>query len=149
MDSIDQSILNLLSENARTSASEISRRVNLSIPAVSERIKKMEESGLIEQYTVKVNRKQMGYDMLVMIFVSLEHSQYISDFRSTIISYPEVIECHHILGEYDYLLKVLLKDSEELETFLSEKLKSIRGVKHSNTLLLLSALKETINRQEG
>ena len=69
MDAMDQAILNILSENARTSASEISRKINLSIPAVSERIRKMEESGLIEHYTVKINRKQMGYDMLVVIFV--------------------------------------------------------------------------------
>jgi Lrp/AsnC family leucine-responsive transcriptional regulator len=146
MDAIDKIILNLLKENSRTTASQISKRVNLSIPAVSERIRKLDEMKLIEQYTIKINRRQMGHQLLVAIFVTLDHTAHINQFRTQIISYPEVLECHHTIGEYDYMLKVLLNDSEELESFISDKLKTIPGIQRTNTILLLSTLKEEINR---
>lgn len=146
MDQIDIAILNLLKANGRTTASEISKSVNLSIPAVSERIRKLDEGHIIEQYTIKVNRGEMGYHLLAMIFVNIEKTEQIEHFRQTIVSYPEVLECHHLAGEYDYLLKVLVPGTSELEGFLSDKLKTIEGVIKSNTLIVLSTLKESINR---
>jgi Lrp/AsnC family leucine-responsive transcriptional regulator len=146
MDQIDINILNYLKQNGRASASEISKKVNLSIPAVSERIKKLEENKIIDQYTVKINKKKMGYALHAIIFVSLSDSSNITNFRNLIIEYPEVTECHHIAGEYDYMLKIILKDTDELENFLGKKLKSIQGVKNTNTIIILSTLKETVNR---
>jgi len=146
MDMIDLNILETLKQNGRETASEISKKVHLSIPAVSERIKKLEEANIIEKYTIKINREKMGYKLLVTIFVNIEQTVNIKHFRETIIKYSEVIECHHIVGEYDYMLKVLLKDSSELEDFIGNKLKSIKGVQKSNTIVILSTLKEEINR---
>ncbi|MFJ7827903.1 Lrp/AsnC family transcriptional regulator [Psychrobacillus sp. NPDC096623] len=146
MDIIDAKILEALKCNGRATASEISKKVNLSIPAVSERIKKLEEANVIEQYTVKINREKMGYKLLAIIFVNIDHAANIQQFRESIIQFSEVIECHHLAGEYDYMLKVLIEDTGKLEIFLSEKLKSIQGVQKSNTLIVLSTLKEISNR---
>lgn len=146
MDIIDAKILEVLKQNGRSTASDISKKVNLSIPAVSERIRKLEEANVIEQYTVKINREKMGYKLLAIIFVNIDHTANIRQFREAIIQFSEVMECHHMAGEYDYMLKVLVEDTAQLEFFLSEKLKSIRGVQTSNTLIVLSTLTEKLNR---
>ena len=146
MDQIDHSILNIMKLNGRISASEISKRVNLSIPAVTERIRKLEESQMIEHYDIRINRNKMGLKLLTMILLTLDRSADIEHFREEVVQLEEVIECHHIAGEYDYMLKVLINDTAELETFLSKKLKGIEGVQRSNSLIVLSTLKEVVNR---
>ncbi|MEN1760302.1 Lrp/AsnC family transcriptional regulator [Anoxynatronum sibiricum] len=146
MDQIDSHILEIMKANGRVTVSEISKKVNLSIPAVSERIRKLEESQVIEAYSIRINRRKMGYHLLTIIFVNIDHTVHISDFRETIVAFEEVIECHHMAGEYDYMLKVLLKDTAELEVFLSQKLKGIPGVQKSNSFIILSTLKEIANR---
>ncbi|WP_391204655.1 Lrp/AsnC family transcriptional regulator [Psychrobacillus sp. L4] len=146
MDLIDAKILEALKKNGRSTASEISKKVSLSIPAVSERIRKLEDAKIIEQYTVKINREKMGYKLLAIIFLNIDHAANIKSFREAIIPFTEVIECHHMAGEYDYMLKVLVEDTAELEILLNDKLKSIQGVRTSNTLIVLSTLKENSNR---
>lgn len=145
MDSIDLKIINVLKENSRLSTSEISRRVNLSIPAVAERIRKMEEADIIEKYTVKVNREKLSYKLLAFIFVNIDKTENVEEFRKSIVQYDSVLECHHVAGEYDYLLKVLVEDTRSLEYFISNIMKKIKGVVKSNTLITLSTLKENIN----
>jgi len=146
MDAIDRDILEVMKVNGRATASEISRKVNLSVPAVSERIRKLEDSKIIEQYTIRVNRENMGYKLLAMIFVNIDQTENLENFRKIITNMEEVLECHHLAGEYDFMLKVLLKDTAELEHFLSNRVKLIKGVKKSNTLIALTTLKEEINR---
>lgn len=148
MDTIDQQILQHLENNARSTAKEISSHVNLSVPAVSERIRKLEASGIIEQYTLKVNRKKLGYRLLAFVFVNIDYEANIEPARDAIVAIPEVLECHHMAGEYDYLLKVLLEDTEELEFFISRKLKKIKGVMKTNSTISLLTIKEVANRQE-
>ncbi len=146
MDTTDRRILEALKENGRATASDISKSVDLSVPAVTERIRKLQETGIIEQYTVRINRAKMGYRLCAMIFVGIVTTADIGGFRSEIVHCPEVIECHHIAGEYDYLLKVIVEDTNGLERFLSKRLKSIRGVAKTNTIVVLSTLKERVNR---
>ena len=146
MDQIDRHIIGILQANSRATVSEISRDVGLSIPAVSERIRKLEESGTIASYSVRVNRTAAGFHLMAMMFVSIDKTEQIANFRSTVVSFPQVLECHHITGDYDYLLKLLLRDTVELEHFLSRQLKSIEGVSRTNTQIILSSLKEEINR---
>lgn len=145
MDEIDKSILKELKKNGRVSTSEISKRVYLSVPAVAERIKKMEQANIIEKYTIKINKKKIGYNLLAFILVNINTTENIENFRMKIIQEPHVLECHHIAGPNDYLLKVLVRDTEELENFLSNILKNINGVETSNTIISLSTLKEEIN----
>ncbi|BBF41819.1 transcriptional regulator, AsnC family [Lachnospiraceae bacterium KM106-2] len=146
MDNTDFAILNILKDNSRATASEISKKVKLSIPAVSERIHKLEDSHIIEKYTVKVNRNLMNYNLMAIVLISLEDTSKLENFQEAILQYSEVLESYHIAGQYDYLLKLLVKDTTELDTFLTYHLKSIPGVKKTNTLIILSTLKETENR---
>lgn len=145
MDTIDLAILDALKENSRMTASEISKRVNLSIPAVSERIRKMEEAEIIEAYTIKMNRMKTNGKLLSFIFVNIDQTEHIEEFRQSIVQCSSVLECHHVAGEYDYLLKVLVEDTQALEHFISNTLKNIKGVLKSNTIISLSSLKENIN----
>lgn len=146
MDEIDCSILSVLKKNGRTTASEISRNVNLSAPLwARERMKKMEVAHIIEHYTTRINRKEMGLGLVAFILVTLENTEDVQAFRRAIIQYDAVLECHHIAGEYDYLLKVLVEDAHALELFLSNSLKGIKGVSKSNTIISLLTLKEEIN----
>lgn len=145
MDEIDCKILNALKENGRATSSEISKKVALSVPAVAERIRKLEQSNIIEKYTVKLNQKSAGYNLLAFVFVNIDVAENIEDFRTKIIQERNVLECHHIAGPNDYLLKVLVSDTDELENFISQILKKIKGVVTSNTFIRLSTLKEEIN----
>lgn len=146
MDHTDLAILNALDKNSRATVSEISKIVNLSTPAVSERIKKLEEAGIIEQFALKLNHNKMNFTLMAFVFVSLKGGASIPQFRDSMLSFPEVLECHHIAGEYDYLLKVLLKDTQELESFISNRLKGIFSVQKTNTLINLSTIKSDLNR---
>ena len=149
MDSIDQQLLKLLSNNGRATASELSRKVNLSVPAVSERLRKLESTGTIDYYGIRINRELLGYKLMAFIFVNIDLEENIDSSRVAIAAYPEVLECHQMAGEYDYLLKVLLEDTKELEYFISKKLKRIKGVQKSNTLIGLSTSKDVLNRMEA
>ncbi|WP_025692813.1 Lrp/AsnC family transcriptional regulator [Paenibacillus zanthoxyli] len=146
MDEIDRSILEALKENSRMTVSDISKRVKLSIPAVTERIRKMDESGMIEEYTIKINRAKAGYKLMAFVLVVIDRTEQIPAFRAFISDCDEVLECHHLAGEFDYLLKVLVEDTGELEKFLSDRLKGVPGVIRSNTMISLSSLKEKWNR---
>ncbi len=138
-------ILNALHENSRMTISEIGKRVNLSIPSVTERIRKMDEAGIIECYTIKINRAKTNYKLLAYVLVTLDRTEHIEGFRNAMLECASVLECHHIAGEYDYLLKVLVEDPMQLERFLSETLKKIPGVQKSNTMITLSTVKENLN----
>jgi Lrp/AsnC family leucine-responsive transcriptional regulator len=146
MDHTDLAILSALDKNSRATVSEISKEVNLSTPAVSERIRKLEDAGIITQYTVKLNSHKMNLKLTAFVFVTLKGGASIAQFRESINSYPEVLECHHIAGEYDYLLKVLLQDTQELERFISHRLKGIFSIQKTNTLVNLSTIKSDLNR---
>jgi Lrp/AsnC family leucine-responsive transcriptional regulator len=145
MDATDYAILNELKRNGRASASEISKQVNLSIPAVAERIRKMEQAEVIQQYTVKINRDKIGKRLLAFIFVNIDKTENIDNFKHAIVQHDCVLECHHVAGTYDYLLKVVTEDTQALEDFLSKILKKIKGVSNSNTIIALITLKEKIN----
>lgn len=145
MDAIDTSILAILKGNGRASASEISKKVRLSVPAVAERIRKLEQNGIIKQYTVKIDRYQSGERLLAFVFVNIDRTDHIDNFRKQIVRHPCVLECHHIAGAYDYLLKIALPDTQALESFLSGTLKKIEGVSNSNTIITLTTLKEELN----
>ncbi|MDU1912555.1 Lrp/AsnC family transcriptional regulator [Fusobacterium sp.] len=145
MDEIDRNILKELKKNGRMSISEISKKVYLSVPAVAERIRKMEQGEIIEKYTIKINQKKIGYNLLAFVLINIDVTENIENFKLKIIQESCVLECYHIAGPNDYLLKVLVRDTEELENFLSNILKKINGVVTSNTIISLSTLKEEIN----
>ncbi|MGO0061916.1 Lrp/AsnC family transcriptional regulator [Brevibacillus fluminis] len=142
MDEVDQRIVELLRANSRMSSSEISKRVHLSVPAVAERIRKLEERQIIQSFTVKLNREKLGQTLIAYIFVSIERPEHINGFKEHVLQNSAVLECHHLAGEYDYLLKVATAGTSGLETLISRELKSIPGIVKTNTIITLSSVKE-------
>ena len=144
MDHHDNKILQLLSANSRITGADISRKVNLSLPAVTERLRKLDRSGYIDKYTIKMNRQRLELNILAFIQVWIDHSKGAGNLDS-IIALNEVLECHHIAGDYDLLLKVVVKDTVALEDLLVKKIKGIKSVTRTSTTIILSTYKEEIN----
>lgn len=145
MDEIDWMIIDVLKTNARETVSKISKIVHLSVPSTAERIKKLESNGIIDQYIAKINRKKTGQRLLAFVFLNIDKNADTETFYREIEQQSCVLECHHVAGSYDYLLKVLLEDTQALDQFLSKVLKQITGVRNSNTIITLNTVKEDIN----
>jgi len=145
LDELDIIILVILQTNARLSNAELARRVNLSPPATLTRVRRLEESGLIKAHVTLVDRRLAGYDLLCFISVSLQlHDvEQVTGFRDIVEEMSEVLECHHVTGDYDYLLKVVAHNTKDLENFLLKKLTPIPGVARIHTSLVLNEVKST------
>lgn len=141
MDSIDIKILNCLHENARMSSSMIGERINLSVSAVIERIKKLEQSGIIKGYPVILNSEAIGKETAAFVFVSLEHPRYNDLFVELIHKNSEITECHMITGDFDFIVKVMTHSTKSLERILVG-IKRIKGVSLTRTLVVLRSVKE-------
>ena len=144
MDKIDRKILAELQHNGRASLQEISQAVGLSSTPCWTRIKKLEETGVIERYTVNLNAEALGLGETVMVQVTLDrHSDNtLENFGEVLASIPEVVEAYLVSGEYDYLLRIAVKDTKDYERLLREKLYKIKGVRHSKSSFVLRTLKK-------
>lgn len=140
MDYIDYQILSCLKENARENATNIGARINLSTSAVIERIKKLEASGVIAQYTTIIDQSTLGRDLMAFISVSLEHPKYNESFVEQIRAQEAVAECYYIAGDFDFLLKVVTHTGKTLEQILNY-VKSLAGVSRTRTSVVLSTSK--------
>lgn len=143
LDAIDYLLLTALQRDARLTNTELARRVKLSPAGLQRRLKKLEESGFIDRYVALLNREAVGLDMLCFVQVTLQRHQpeLIQQFRALLQDVPEVLECHHITGEYDYLLKVVVRNRHHLEHFLVEILTPAPGMDKIRTSLVLSEIK--------
>jgi DNA-binding Lrp family transcriptional regulator len=105
----------------------------------------LEKTGYIRQYAAIVSREKAGYDLLVFIHISLQvhQLQQVEKFRAAVRQMPEVLECHHITGEYDYLLKVVLRNRKDLERFVVDRLTPMPGVARIHTSLVFTEVKST------
>jgi Lrp/AsnC family leucine-responsive transcriptional regulator len=144
MDAIDRKILSVLQKNARASLQEVGQSVGLSTSPCWERIRKMEQAGVIEGYTVRINAQQLGLQDTVLVQVTLDsHSDNTLDkFGETLAAIPEVVEAYLVSGEYDYLLRVAVKDTRDYERLLRERLYKIKGIRHSKSSFVLRTLKK-------
>lgn len=140
MDLMDKSILLLLEENARMTVSEISNRINLSVSAVSERLKKLEHTGIIEQYTTIINPKYMNKNLKAIMQLALDDQGFAGKFEAFVRDEDEILECLYIAGEFDYLLKIVTEDTESLREIL-HRIKGMDGVGKTKTTVSLSTLK--------
>ncbi len=142
IDKIDKEILKILQKNGRAKRNEIAEKVGLSVPSLSERMRKLEDAGIIEGYFAKVNRKAFGYDIMAFVVVVMESSKNYNELRKRAKKTPEILECHAILGEGSHIIKALVKNTSELEKLLS-KIQSWPGVVRTITNFVLSNVKET------
>jgi Lrp/AsnC family leucine-responsive transcriptional regulator len=142
LDDLDLKILRALQQNGRTKRNELAELVGLSIPSVSDRLKKLESNGIIEGYYAKVKRQAFGFDILAFIMVMMDSSKHYKDLIKHVEKHPNIIECYSVLGEGSHLLKVAVKNTESLEKLLSE-IQTWTGITSTNTTFVLSAIKET------
>ncbi len=145
LDDLDKAILTELQGDSAISNVELARRISLSPPAVHARIKRLEELGYVRQYVAILDREKVGYDMLCVINVTLQlhHMDAINVFREAVQQMPEVLEAYFVTGEFDYLLKVVVRSRKELEAFLMEKLTPIPGIARIATSIVLTEIKYT------
>jgi len=144
IDQIDAKLIELLQEDSSQTVKQLSAQLNLSNTPVYERIKKLEKSGVIEKYSAKINPKKIGKELLVFTNVSLkEHSKtFLLNFEDKVKQLDEVIECYHVSGEYDYLLKVLVKNMQDYRSFLTETLARIENIGNVHTSFVVSEIKK-------
>jgi Lrp/AsnC family transcriptional regulator, leucine-responsive regulatory protein len=144
MDKTDRKILKALQVNARASLQEIGQAAGLSASPCWGRIKKMEEAGVIEGYTVRLNAQALDLNDTVLVQVTLDsHSDNtLEKFGEILASIPEVIEAYLVSGDYDYLLRVAVRDTRDYERLLREKLYRIKGIRHSKSSFVLRTLKK-------
>lgn len=141
LDDIDKQVLCLLQENSRITSAELARRVSLSTPGLQKRLRKLEENSVIGRYVTLVNREALGLDLLCFAQVTLAHHQPECIGLCGVKGLPEVLECHHLGGEFDYLLKVVVANHQHLERFLSEKIDRIPSVDRIRTSIVLNEIK--------
>ena len=143
LDPIDRQILALLQENAKLPQAEVAKAVGLTAPSVNERIRKLERGGFIRGYAALLDERRLGYDITAFVEVFIEHPKFEEEFVATVGSLDEVLECHHITGEFSILLKVRVTDMNAFRRLLIEKLNLVRGVRQTRTLMVLATAKET------
>ncbi|MGD9560789.1 MAG: Lrp/AsnC family transcriptional regulator [Pyrinomonadaceae bacterium] len=141
IDDIDKHILSIVQGNGRESNAEIARQVGLAPSAVLERIRKLEDRGVIRGYSASVDPKQVGFGLTAFVFVQTHECDYGTD--SLLAEIPEVLEVHDVAGEDSYLLKMRAADPEDLSRLMREKLKAIPNVSSTRTTIVLQTVKET------
>ncbi len=137
---IDIKILNIIQKDARISNAEIARQVGLAPSAVLERVRKLEERGVIQGYAAEIDATQVGFGLTAFVFVRTSFCGSIGDALAEI---PEVLEVHDVAGEDCYLLKVRAKNTDELGQFFREKLKLLPEIISTRTTVVLQTIKET------
>ena len=142
LDLIDYKLLDLLQLNARMTQLEMAAEVGLSQPAVAERMRKLEQEGVITGYAARVDRRKLAKDICAFIGVRIEHPKYNVSFAKRILELPDVLECHRITGPDSYLLKVVTEDTESLDLLISDLLRHIPGVTRTLTTVVTSSIKE-------
>ena len=142
MDTADQRIVQRLQEDARATQAELAREVGLSQPAVAERIRKLEERGVITGYTAKVDATRLGKDITAFIGVNIEHPRYFEQFAEAVLQMEDVLECHRVAGEDSYLLKVKTANTGTLDDLLVGALRTLPGVTRTHTTIVLRSIKE-------
>ena len=142
LDEIDISILESLQTNGRMRRNDLAERVGLSLPSVSDRLRKLEEGGYITGYYAKVDHRKMGRDVTAFIFVFVDSSKHYQTFVEHAGAHDDIIECHAVTGDGSFLLKVRTVNTSGLEKLLG-KIQSWTGVTGTKTNLVLSTSKET------
>jgi len=145
IDNIDKNIIELLQINGKYSFKEIGKEVGLSISAINERIKKLESQGILKKTVSVIDPLKLGLEVCAFVKVLVSSSQEGLDFIDSVLKVKEIQEFHTISGDYSYLLKIRARNNQELDNILKEKVKSIKGVVRTNSMIVLASHKEEIS----
>jgi len=145
LDLIDKKLLFLLQSDCKKTTAALSLQLNLSVTAVYERIKKLEREGIIDKYVVLLNPSKVEKGFVVFCHIKLiQHTkEFITKFESDVIQLKEVLECHHVSGDYDYILKILVKDMEAYREFMVTKLTTLNHIGSTHSTFMISEVKNT------
>ncbi len=143
LDRYDRIILRSLQENGRASNVELSEKVNLSPPQCFRRVRRLEEEGIIRGYAAQLSAEALGLDVVAFVSLTLDRDQNkkVRELEKTIRSFPEVLECYGISGDFDYLLKVVARDLKSLSNFLTDRLMQVPGVSAVRSTVCLEEIK--------
>jgi Lrp/AsnC family leucine-responsive transcriptional regulator len=142
MDRVDHTIVQRLQRDGRATQLELAREVGLSQPAVAERIRKLEERGVIRGYAAKVDATQLGKDITAFVGVGIEHPRHFEAFTKAVQGLDDVLECHRVAGEDSFLLKVKTQNTRTLDDLLVGQLRTLPGVTRTQTTIVLRSIKE-------
>lgn len=144
IDAIDFKLLKLLEKNAKLTNKELAAELGLTITPVHERIKKLEREGYVTRYKAEIDRKKVGLSLLVFCSVSLKNHQreFIEKFEQDVMHLDEVVECYHIGGMFDYLLKVLVPNMEVYQKFVANKLADLDNIGNVQSSFVMSEIKQ-------
>ncbi len=145
LDDIDYKILQLMQKNGRVTNAKLAKDVGISPPAMLERVKRLEQSGVINGYCTKINPQALDYDVIawVSISLSIHQMQSIDAFLQAINELPEVLECYHVTGEDDFLLKIMVHSISDYENLILHKIARLPGINKMKTSIVLSQTKDT------
>ncbi|AOW19424.1 Lrp/AsnC family transcriptional regulator [Urechidicola croceus] len=145
LDATDKAILKLLQSNAKYTIKEIAAKLNLTSTPIFERIKRLENDGYIQSYKAVLDRKKMGLSLMVFCNVTLKsHAAiYIDKFEKDIQQFEEVVECYHVGGMFDYLIKVMVHNMDEYQHFVTKKLASIENLGQVQSAFVMTEVKST------
>jgi Lrp/AsnC family leucine-responsive transcriptional regulator len=145
LDEIDKKILSFLQTDGRITNSRLAQQIGLSPPAALERVRRLEGSGVIEKYVALLDREKTGYNIQTIVMVCLSHHQISSleNVKDRLTRLDEVLECHQLTGEVDFLLKVVVQDMNAYTDFVNNKLSGIPGIQNVKTSFILETLKNS------
>jgi len=145
LDILDKSILSHLQSDSKITTKELSVRLGLSATAVYERVRKMERKGIIEAYAVRINKKlvDLGFVVFCQIKLKEHRHEYLVKFEREVIKFKEVLECYNVSGDYDYLLKITVKDMEAYHQFLNDKLTYLDHIGSAHSTFIINEVKNT------
>ena len=144
-DSTDNKLINLLQNDSKQTTKQLSLQLNLSVTAIYERIKKLENQKIIDKYVAIINKDKIEKSFLVFCHVKLiQHSkEYVTTFEREILKLDEVSECFHVSGDYDYILKTYVKDMDEYRNFMVTKLTAIKYIGSTHSTFAIEQVKNT------
>ena len=144
-DAVDTKLLELLQIDAKQTTKQLSLKLNLSVTAVYERIKKLEREGVIEKQVVLLNRNKIGKAFVVFCHLKLmQHTkEFISQFEREVVKLNEVLECFHVSGDYDYILKICVENMEEYREFMVTKLTTLQHIGSTHSTFMIGEVKNT------
>ena len=149
LDATDKKLLTLLQSDAKLTTKQLAHHLGLTLTPVFERIKRLEKQGAISKYVAILDKEKIGRKLIAFCNVSIkEHSrEFIHNFESQIVNFPEVMECYHIAGMYDYMLKINTRDMDTYHDFIYNKLATIENIGNVRSSFVMNELKNSTAHQ--